>query len=200
MVTALRIVGEGGALGGGEVGEAAEVATGKDEGFEGPGGPVGDEGDEEVVLDDDAGFGVGEFGGEVVAEQAGVVLVVVGLLGGEFAERLVGDVLGGPDLAVGVRVGGAHHGAAVLEDLDVVDPGEVAEGGGFVGPGVDDAGDVGDGHAGEGEGVVGVEAEDAAEATLGFGDEEREMDWGRGRAWMSGSSAGKSLLKAKTRV
>ena len=74
---------------------------------------------------------------------------------------------------MGVRVGGAHHGAAVLEDLDVVDPGEVAEGGGFVGPGVDDAGDVGDGHAGEREGVVGMEAEDAAEAALGFGDQER---------------------------
>jgi hypothetical protein len=73
-----------------------------------------------------------------------------------------------------VGVGGSHHGAAVLEDLDVVDPGKVAEGGGFVGPGVDHAGDVGYGHAGEGEGMVGVEAEDAAEATLGFGDEE----WG----------------------
>ena len=99
-----------------------------------------------------------------------MVLVVIGLLGGEFAERFVGDMFGGPDLAVGVRVGGSHHGAAVLEDLDVIDPGEVAERGGFVGPGVDDAGDVGNGHAGESEGVVGVEAEDAAEAAFGFGD------------------------------
>jgi hypothetical protein len=165
--------GEGTTFGGGEVGEAAEMATGKDEGLERPGGPVGDDRDEEIVLDDDASFRVRKFGGDVIAEKAGVVLVVIGLLGGKFAERLVGDVLGGPDLAVWVRVGGSHHGTAVFEDLDVVDPGEVAERGGFVGPGVDDAGDVGDGHAGEGEGVVGVEAEDAAEAALGFGDEER---------------------------
>ena len=133
MVTALRMAARAVRSARGEVGEAAEVAAGQDEGFKGPGGPVGDEGDEEVVLDDDAdsasrcGIAEGEFGGDVVAEQAGVVLVVVGLLGGELAEGLVGDVFGGPDLAVGMGVGGAHHGAAVLEDLDVVDPGEVAE-------------------------------------------------------------------------
>ena len=51
-------------------------------------------------------------------------------------------MFGGPDLAVGVGVGGAHHGAAVLEDLDVVDVGESAEGGGLVGPGVDYGGDL----------------------------------------------------------
>jgi hypothetical protein len=56
--------------------------------------------------------------------------------------------------------------------LDVIDPGEVAEGGGFVGPGIDYAGDVADGHAGKGKGVVGVEAEDSAEAALRFSDEE----------------------------
>ena len=190
---------EGGALGGGEGGEVAEVAAGKDEGLEGPGGPVGDEGDEEVVLDDDAGVGLREFGGEVVAEQAGVVLLVVRLLRGELAEGLVGDVFGGPDLAVGVRVAGAHHGAAVLEDLDVVDVGQIAEGGGFEGPGVDDGGDVGDGHAGEGEGVVGVEAEDAATAALGLGDEERGGVGRRTRAVRRGAARG-SRCRRRRRI
>ena len=83
---------------------------------------------------------------------------------------LVGDVLGGPDLAVGMRIAGAHHGAAVLEDLDVAEDGIGAEGAVLVGPGVDDAADVGDCHAREGEAVVGVEAEDAAEAALALGD------------------------------
>ena len=73
---------EGGALGVGEVGEVAEVAAREDEGFEGPGGPVGNEGNEEIILDDDAGFGVGDLGGDVVAEEAGAVLLVVSLLGG----------------------------------------------------------------------------------------------------------------------
>ena len=112
--------GESSALSGGEIGEAAEVAPREDESLEGPGGPVGDEGDEEVVLDDDTGVRVGKLGGEIVAEQAGVVLIVVGSLRGEFAERLVGDVFGGPDLAVGVRVERLPSWRrAILEDLDV---------------------------------------------------------------------------------
>jgi hypothetical protein len=73
---------------------------------------------------------------------------------------------------MGVGVGCAHHSAAVLEYLNVVDEGEIAEGCGLACPCVDDGGDFGDGHASKGEGVIGVEAEDTTEAALGFGDEE----------------------------
>ena len=45
----------------------------------------------------------------------------------EFERGLVGDVFGGPDLAVRVWVAGAHHRAAILEDLDVLDLGHGAE-------------------------------------------------------------------------
>jgi len=82
------------------------------------------------------------------------VLLLVGLLRGEFEEGLVGDVLGaqiwhgGGDWRRPIR-------RAVLEDLHVVDPGMLREGGGFKGPGVDDGGDFGHGHAGERERVVG---------------------------------------------
>ena len=74
--------GEGGAFRVGEVGETAEVAAREDQGFKRPRGPVGDEGDEEIVLDDDACFGVCEFGCDVVTQEAGAVFVVIGLLGG----------------------------------------------------------------------------------------------------------------------
>ncbi len=109
---------------------------------------------------------------EVVGEEWLVVFGEVVELGGELEGGLVGDVLGGPDLAVGMGVAGAHHGAAVLEDLDVLDVGASAELGGLVGPHLDDAADGGELHGGEGEVVAGIEAEDAAEATLGFGAEE----------------------------
>ncbi len=36
-----------------------------------------------------------------------------------FGCGFVGNVFGGPDLAVGMGIAGAHHGPAVLEDLHV---------------------------------------------------------------------------------
>jgi len=71
-----------------------------------------------------------------------------------------------------MRVAGAHHGAAVLEDLDVAEVGIGAEGAVLLGPGVDDAADVGDLHAGQREAVVGMEAEDAATSAFAVGAEE----------------------------
>ena len=101
------------------------------------------------------------------------MLLVVCLLRSQFAQRLVGNVLSRPDLAVRVRIARAHHRAAVLEYLHVVDPGKLTECCGLFGPGVDHAGDIRHGHPREREGVVGVEAEDAAEAPLGLGDQQR---------------------------
>ena len=122
---------------------AGYVLFGEEEEFEGPDGPEGDERDPGFVLGDDA-VALRELEGQVGGEELLVVLGVVGELGGEFEGGLVGDVFGGPDLAVGMGVAGAHHGAAVLEDLDVVDLGAGAEFGCLVGPHLDDAADGGD--------------------------------------------------------
>ena len=135
----LEDVGERGLLAVSEFGQRADVALRQDEGFKGPDGPPRDNDEEVVVLANDADLFF-RFDLEVVAEQAGVFLGELclerfGLLGG-----LVGDVLGGPDLAVGMGIAGAHHGAAVLEDLHVVELGLAAEFNVLLGPGVDDAG------------------------------------------------------------
>ncbi len=50
-------------------------------------------------------------------------------------------MLGGPDLAVRVRVARAHHRAAVLEDLHVADPGAAGQLGVLLGPDVHHAPD-----------------------------------------------------------
>lgn len=103
--------------------------------------------------------------------------MVLGLVGAEgfgFLRGLVGDVFGGPDLAVGVGVAGSHHGSAIFEDLDVAQVGLAAEFFVFGCPGVNDFADVGQRHAGEGEAVVGVEADDLAASALALGAEQ----WG----------------------
>jgi hypothetical protein len=82
-------------------------------------------------------------------------------------------VLGCPDLAVRVGIAGAHHGATVLKDLDVIDPWLVAECGSLCGPCFDHTSDVGHDHACESQRVIGMEAKDAASAALGLSYEQR---------------------------
>ena len=100
------------------------------------------------------------------------MFVQIGALPGQLPGRLVGDPFVGPDLSVRVRVAGAHHRAAVLEDLDVADPRLPAELQVLLGPGVDDPADLRAGHRTHGHVVAGREADDPAQATLGFGDQE----------------------------
>src|SRR6185437_15492198 len=116
--------------------------------------------------------------------------MVFGLVGAEgfnFLSGFVGNVLGGPDLAVGVGIAGAHHGSAVLEDLNVAEIGLTAEFLVFGGPGIDDFADVGERHTGEGEAVVGVKADDLAASALALGAEQRGgCGFGRGRVGQQG--------------
>ncbi len=163
--------GEAGLLRGVEGLKRRDRLAGEDDGFEGPDGPEGDEGDPGVVGSYDALLLL-PLEGEVVGEEWGGVGGEVVLLGGELEGGLVGDVLGGPDLAVGMGVTGAHHGAAVFEDLHVADIGAGAELFGLLGPHGDDGFDRGQVHGGEGEVVARGEAEDAAGAGFGFGAEE----------------------------
>ena len=102
-----------------------------------------------------------------------MVLVPVILLRGQLAQRLVRDVLGGPDLAVGMGIAGAHHGAAVLEDLHMVDIRQFAQRGRLAGPRIHHGGDFRHVHARQRQRVVGMEAEHAATPAFRLGDQQR---------------------------
>src|SRR5205823_8699055 len=62
------------------------------------------------------------FLGYIIAEQATVPAGAVRTQRLALARRLIRNVFGGPDLAVRVRIAGAHHLAAVLEYLHVTHP------------------------------------------------------------------------------
>jgi hypothetical protein len=163
--------GEAFALSIGEGFDASDGMLGEEDEFEGPDSPEGNEGCPGIVFGDDALL-LGELEGEVGGEELLTVRGVIGELGRKFESGLVGDVLGGPDLPVGMGIAGTHHGASIFEDLDVLDVGACAELGCLVGPHLDDAADGGDVHGGEREVVARIKAEDAADATLGFGADE----------------------------
>ena len=115
------------------------------------------------------------FEAEIVAEQAGAAVFGPLELGGLLLGDFVGDGVVGPDLAVRMGVAGAHHGAAVFEDLDVVDErpgGEIVK---LLDPGVNDRAQVVHRHVGDGEAVPGREADHAANTRLGFGDQEAAL-------------------------
>ena len=84
-------------------------------------------------------------------------------------------------------IAGAHHGAAVFEDLHVVELGLAAELSVLLGPGIDDEADGGEFHARDGEAVVGMKAEDAAASALLLSVEQRRGVGGRsGRVGQQG--------------
>ena len=126
----------------------ADSLPGEKEQFKRPYCPEGHKRDPLVVLRNDAGL-FGELQAKVGREQGFAVGGEVVALREELAGGKVGDVLGGPYLAVRVRIAGAHHGAAVLEDLHVLDLGVRAEVGGLLGPHVHDAADGRQRHGGE---------------------------------------------------
>ncbi len=92
----------------------------------------------------------------------------IGLLRSKFEGGLIGNVFGCPDLAVRMRIAGAHHGAAVLEDLDVLDFGARSEFSCLCRPHFYDTTNCRKLHGCEGEVVAGIETEDTADATLGL--------------------------------
>src|SRR5678810_210795 len=96
---------------------------------------------------------------------------VAGLAGQLFAGN-VGDRMRGPYLAVRMGVTGAHHGAPILEYLDVVDVWHRAQLPELGGPGMDHALDVLWRHGGEGKVVAGREADYPAEPGLALGHQQ----------------------------
>ena len=105
-------------LGGAESVQAAQMRTAEHQGLKRPHRPKRHQRHKFVVLADDA-LALLEFDLEGVTEQAGVMQLVIGALVGQLRGRLVGNMFGGPDLAVGMGIAGPHHGAAILEYLHV---------------------------------------------------------------------------------
>lgn len=91
------------------------------QGLERPHRPEGHQGHEVLVLADEPRSIFLHLQNQVVAEQCVACLIVISklhfLLSCDFGRQ----VLGGPDLPMRVGVAGAHHGPAVLEDLNVID-------------------------------------------------------------------------------
>ena len=186
----------------GEIDQRADMALRDDEHLERPHGPPGAHDEEAVVLPDHA-LALLRLELGVVRQQVPAVLPpVLGHLR-ELLAGLLGQRAGGPDLAVRVRVGAAHGGALVLEDLHVpqltlgridlavgvggkagqdlvclrlerVRGRQVA--GVDAGPGLDDGQDLGSGHVGQGEVVLGREGEHVAPAGDGLGLEQEGGD------------------------
>src|SRR5439155_14437544 len=98
--------------------------------------------------------------------------VEVAALAGEAAGGERGDVAGGPDLTVRVRVAAAHHLDLVLEYLHVGDVVPRPEPRRLVGPRVHDQPDLGRRHEGQRQIVPGRKAQHAAESA----DRARDQD------------------------
>ena len=96
---------------------------------------------------------------------------IVGLRG-ELLGGLVGEAPARPDLAVRMRIAGAHRGAAVLEDLHRVDVVHGAERQVLLAPRSDDMPEVFDGEARHGEVVARRIADHPADAGFRLGDDQ----------------------------
>ena len=85
---------------------------------------------------------------------------------GTLAQRLAGNRFGRPDLPVRVRIAGAHHRAAIFENLHVADPGIRRESRVLFNPGFDDMPNVRRVHARQREIVPRRKTDDAADAAF----------------------------------
>src|SRR5207248_4496807 len=103
----------------------------------------------------------------------------------------------GPDLAVWVGVAGAHHGAAILENLHIVDGGERAQLGVLLGPEVHHVEDGGRVERGEPEVVTRGIADNSAGTGLATNEDEAPrvaVDNSIGSLWQK---RGKIVVKNK---
>ena len=99
-----------------EIGQAANVDLGDEQGFERPCRPVGD--DREPVIGFDHRAGAASLGPGVIEQEGAAVRRPVLALVCILCCRFVGQKAVGPDLAVRVRVRATHDDALVLKDLD----------------------------------------------------------------------------------
>src|ERR1022692_4871241 len=105
-------------------------------------------------------------------------------LGGRLRNRR-----GRPDLAMRMRIAGAHHGAAVFEDLYVVDVFQAGQFPKLSDPCVDDQLNLIPRHRGQGEIVTWGKANHTANPRLGFGDQQAhavDVEASVGGLWFQG--------------
>jgi len=156
--------------------------------------PEGHNRDKRVVTENDSLLFC-LFECDVVAEQTGMVAVAVAILQGEFAGRRFGDSAGRPDLAMGMGIAGAHHFAAILENLHMLYACNSREFTGLRTPGADDFFNPRRLHGGEGQIVPWQKAHDTADPAFGFGNQQAfifYIEAGKGRVFFQ---SGKIILK-----
>lgn len=128
-----------------EVGDTGDALLGDDEDLEGPASPEWDDCDESIILTDDALFGF-HLELDIVFEHVSALLLMILLHVFQGSLGLFGDKLGRPDLTMRVRVRATHHSAFVLKDLNMIDVIELAEGGIFFRPSIDNMDEILNGH------------------------------------------------------
>src|SRR6266550_923734 len=100
--------------------ERTNVRTRDYQGFKRPDCPEGYQNGEVLIFEDDP-FVALPFEGQIVAEQARMLRRLVLLLRQLFLGGFIGQAGTGPDLTVRMGIAGAHHGPAILKDLNVID-------------------------------------------------------------------------------
>src|ERR1035437_4026110 len=143
----------------------------------GPGRPIGND-EQPLVVAADASAPATLLS-DVVEEKSITRRFEVAPLGGVFSDRFPRQGLAGPDLAVRMRIGGAHRGAVVLEDLDPAKP--AAELRRLRRPEVYDTTHILAAHAGQSHIVAGREADHHARAARRIGAEQPFVDPKDGR-------------------
>ncbi len=152
----------------GEGVDSAEVSIADDKSFKRPHRPERHQHCEAVIAaNQPVADLVLEF--EVLAKQAGVIRLPVQLERFLFACWFVRQCGVGPNLAMRMRIAGAHHDAAVLEDLNVIHPGDAAQLLVLLRPYVYNVAHFARGHARNREIVSRRKTYDAADAALSAG-------------------------------
>src|SRR5215831_14709641 len=103
-----------------EVIHASDVTAAANENLEWPHCPERNDGDEGIIFKQPPFF-LALFDSDVVAQKATVMRLQISTLGRQLLSRFNRNRKRRPDLAVRVRIAGAHHGATVFKDLHVVD-------------------------------------------------------------------------------
>src|SRR6266436_592006 len=147
------------------------MAAAANQHFEWPHRPEGHQGKEAFVLANEADL-LSLFDIDVVTQQAGVMVAEVVGLAEQFFPWNLRNRTGGPNLAVGMRIACAHHDAAVLENLYVLDLWHRSQFLELGGPGADHVFDVIGLHGGKSEVVAWGEADHPAEPGFAFGDDQ----------------------------
>src|SRR5690348_3928156 len=155
-------------LSSGEGRNGVDVSAADDDRFKRPHRPIRNQDHKGIVVADDSLFAL-ELEAQVIAQQASSVAGAVLQQGLRFAGGYVRDAFGSPNLAMRMRIAGAHQGAAVLEHLDVTNPAARFELRILLREGIQGVAQFGVVHSRYGEIVARRKAYDAADAALALG-------------------------------